>query len=163
MGELPGTGADERITHGICEECLNEASIKSPRKLRELLERLNAPVVITDQNAMIVAVNDEAASIIGRPTTEIEGFLCGDVIGCVNPTTEKECGETEECDDCDLRNLIENTYKTGETKNDVRAFATVLEFGVRRKVYFLISAEKLGDVVLLRIDENGQASQTSPR
>jgi hypothetical protein len=65
------------------------------------------------------------------------------------------CGKTVHCSGCAIRNTVMDTFQSGKSHLAVEA---PLVYGTpdnRHEISFLISTEKVKDVVLLRIDTVG--------
>jgi hypothetical protein len=145
---------DNRITGGICGDCLKEIFIDRPRTGREVLDSLGAPVLLLDKGYLIKAANEPARKILDRPLADIENFLPGEAMECINARLPGGCGQTVHCQTCALRIAIDKTIKTGEDLEKVPAYQDVYQKDgsiIRRLLY--ISTEKLEDFILLRIDK----------
>lgn len=60
------------------------------------------------------------------------------------------CGQTIHCKSCTIRNSVMDTLNTGISHTNVPAY---LDKSLSKKTKYLITTEKAGDAVLLRIDE----------
>ena len=91
----------------------------------------------------------------------IEGFKGGDVFECAYAKLPEGCGETNHCDGCSIRKTVMDTFQTGKSHLKTPAY---LFHGIpdnNDEIRFLISTEKVKDVVLLRIDEVGCNQEVS--
>ena len=144
----------DRITGGICGDCMKEMFMDRPRRVREILDSIGAPVLLLDKGYRVMAANEPARRILARPIADIEGFLPGDAMECVNARLPGGCGQTVHCQACALRNTLNKTITTGEDLERVPAYQDVYQKdGSIARRFLLISTEKLADFVLLRIDE----------
>jgi hypothetical protein len=75
------------------------------------------------------------------------------VLECAYARLPGGCGNTEHCKACTIRRTITTTHATGDGKVNVPAYQDIVTPGGIREVRFLISTEKVGNFVLLRIDE----------
>ena len=117
------------------------------------LETLDGPVFLVDGDAKFIAANRRARDVVAKDDSEIDDHLGGEVIECANSHLPGGCGETEHCKACTIRQSITHTFVTGRSTRLVPAYQDIMgPDGVRRR-RFLISTEKVGDAVLLRIDD----------
>lgn len=146
--------ADPTITHGICERC-NEhffGDLDLP-PLQRFLDRLGAPVLLVDGEGVVRTANRAARRALGKDLPEIAGFPGGDVFECAHARRPGGCGRTDHCAACTIRNTVRRTHATGEPAAGVEACQEVWTPGSVHRVRFRISAERVGEVVLLRLDE----------
>lgn len=154
---------DEIITHCFCRGCREELfSRRDPVSLREYLNRLTVPVLLTDDDVGIVTANDCACMDLGIDPSAIEGRRGGDAIECINAHLPGGCGKSVHCRTCAIRNTVIDTCRTSRSHYGVRAYADCATPGGVRKTRFLISTEKLGGLVLLRIEEVGRGVPAGP-
>ena len=145
------------ISHGMCRDCLNamlpEEIEAEGQALRDLLDRIAAPVMMVDANSVVLGANREAAQALGHDASTMRGMRPGDAIHCVNANLPGGCGEQSVCIDCVLRNSVVHTHETGDAV--VHAATPHSDGGVAAPngVTRAISTEKLGRVVLVRVDE----------
>ena len=72
---------------------------------------------------------------------------------CAYAKLPEGCGNTKHCVACTIRNNVMATFETGRSLRQVPAFLNRIErYGVHQ-IRFLISTERVEEVVLLRIDE----------
>lgn len=141
---------DPEPTHTMCAECLAyfEAQWKG-QGLGEYLNRFDAPVLAVDADGRLIAANQSAAELLGRPAEELTGLLGGEATECVNARLPGGCGQTIHCQRCTIRKTVTETMQTGKPSTDVHAYLDRDE----GRVYFLISTEREGDFVRLTIRE----------
>lgn len=82
---------------------------------------------------------------------EIVGELSGDVFDCKHAV--EGCGQNIHCKTCTIRKTVNETYKTGKSFSKVPAYPDLNYVTNENKIKFLISTEKKGEAVVLRIDE----------
>lgn len=144
----------EKITGGICGDCLKDIFTAQPQTVSEILDNIGAPVLLLDQGNRVKAANEPARKILGRPWTDIENFLPGEAMECINAQLPGGCGKTVHCQACTLRIALNKTIETGEDLEKVPAYQDVYrKDGSVKRRFFLISTEKIEDFILLRIDE----------
>jgi hypothetical protein len=144
---------DERISHGICRDCLEQFMAGSGESLDAFLESLEAPVCVVDEECRIIAANALAQHTISKDMGQIRGRLGGEVFGCEHSRLPGGCGHTVHCESCTIRNTVIETFETGKPCTRVPACRDLDTIAGPRRVRFTISTEKAGDAVLLRIDE----------
>nr|MBF0222762.1 hypothetical protein [Desulfobulbaceae bacterium] len=84
---------------------------------------------------------------------QIEEKTVGDIFECPHASETGGCGNTTHCKTCTIRKAITETSRTGHARLQVPAFADLHSFAKNKKTKCEISNEKLGDAVLLRIDD----------
>ena len=143
------------ITHGLCQKCRIHLLAQVGIKLNAFLDELDTPVILVDSDVTVKMANKQARSIIQKNITQIEGFRGGDVFECKYATLPGGCGQTVHCSGCAIRNAVTETYNTGKSLLHTPAYLKKDSPEDELEVRFLISTEKLGDFVLLRIDSIG--------
>ena len=146
--------ADYVVTGSTCATCqrrvFEAASICS---LNEYLNRLGSPVLVMDDDVRVMDFNESARALLGKSAADIEGCYGGDVIECVYAKLPGGCGNTEHCRACTIRKTVTNTDATGDAHVRVPAYQDIETSNGAREMRFTISTEKVGQFVLLRIDE----------
>ena len=152
--ELPskGTRDDSVITHGMCDECLAYYKTNGS-SLRDFLNKLKVPVLAVDGNVTVLTASDQACSMLDKELPEVQGRLGGDAIECAYARLPGGCGKTVHCRSCTIRLTVTDTYATGRSHEKVPAYADLEKPDGVKNLRFLISTEKMGDIVLLRIDD----------
>lgn len=146
-----GTGPDDEVSHGVCPSCHQKILSQYGFDARKFLELFDAPVLLVDDDARVLAANHLALSLTGRSAAAAHRRYCGDVLECVNACLEKGCGKTQFCPDCIFRNSVTETYTTGRPVTDRPATLCRRRVGGDGKVRMLVSTRKDGDAVLLRL------------
>jgi hypothetical protein len=141
------------ISHGICDDCAFHLLAEMGMPLREYLDHLEGPVLVVDGNGAIKTANKVAQDLLQKDLRGIEGYLGGLVFECVHATEPEGCGQTIHCSGCTIRRTVMETLRTGRNYFRVPAYADCNIKGDVSRIHYLISTEKLGDVVLLRVDE----------
>jgi PAS domain-containing protein len=119
---------------------MNATPLSQEVYLRTVLDALPIPVFVSDRDARILDVNTAASKMTGVPPETIIKQLCGTVLHCLNEKRSKaDCGQTDKCPDCIIRNSIERAIGGNNTvrkKTDM-----ILETdGTEKRVTFLVSA-----------------------
>lgn len=147
--DLPG----EHTSHGVCRKCLDVCMAGAGKRLDEFLDTLQAPVVVVDGGVRVVAANALAQKLVAKNMKAISGHLAGEVFECVHSHEPSGCGHTLHCESCMIRSSVTKTFQTGNPCIRVPACQDLDTFEGPRKVRFLITTEKVGGTVLLRIDD----------
>ena len=72
---------------------------------------------------------------------------------CAYARLPEGCGGTVHCSGCAIRRSVYETYETGESRNNIPATLRCDLNNPSHDVIMHISTEKMGNVVLLRIDK----------
>jgi hypothetical protein len=153
--ELPTENGDPAhvVTGGFCSACReNFSAPRNPMSLREYLDETGVPVLVMDDDVRVMGFNEPASALLGCCQDWL-GRYGGDVLECAYARLPGGCGNTEHCKACAIRRTVTATYTTGDSKEKVPAYQDIITPGGTREVRFLISTEKVGSFVLLRIDE----------
>ncbi|HSR10001.1 MAG TPA: hypothetical protein VLS90_01050 [Thermodesulfobacteriota bacterium] len=154
--------ADAPITHGICGDCVRRLFSSKARPLKDFLERYEKPVFLVTPQGPIVTGNAVGLSLlINKPETK-EGELGGDAFGCRYADLPGGCGKTAHCKTCTIRLTVADTLKTGKSHFRVPAYPDLHHVTGEDRIRFLITTERVGDAVLLRIDDVRQEQPLSP-
>jgi hypothetical protein len=144
--------ADGLVSHGLCRPCLEKVMEGRGDSLDNYLNRFDVPVFVFDSNDHIVSTNEHGQVLSAKDIEDIRGNLTGDVFGCLHAEDPGGCGETIHCRTCTIRNTIMKVIENGQPCLRQPACQDLDTVIGPRKVRFLISAEKAGESVLLRID-----------
>jgi len=144
---------EEEISHGLCPNCVPKFMAGHGCEFGKFLDTMPAPIFVVGDNRRIVGANQEGLRLIGKDGAEIQGRLGGEVFECRHAREPGGCGQTIHCKTCTIRITVNKTLETGEPSIRVPAYMDLGNIIQERSVRFLISTEKVGDIVLLRIDE----------
>jgi len=150
--DSPGTPSDGVITHSICDSCAELVLWPHRPAMMEFLDRLNAPVLVINSSGNVSTANKDARMLLQKELPEIEGLPGGVVFECAFAKLPEGCGNTLHCDGCTIRKTVMDTFLTGRSYLKTPAGLTRGTIEVHQEVQFLISTEKVQDVVMLRID-----------
>lgn len=145
--------ADGVITHGICSSCALELTKDSPRTTREILRLIREPIFVVNSDTVVKAANSSAAELLNKQAADLEENLPGDALECTFSKTGKGCGKTIHCKTCTVRNTITDTINSGACYNNVPAYQNIDTPDGPKVMRFSISTEKVGEMILLRIDD----------
>jgi len=147
-----GIPEDNRVNHGVCQSCYRNILKNYGFNLQMFLNMLDAPVLLVDADARVLAANTLAIAAVGKPVDRVTGKLCGTVLDCINAFLPEGCGNTPECPDCTIRSTVNETFETGRPVKHRRATVIRKYNGTRETVHLLVSTDKDGKVVLLRLE-----------
>ncbi len=154
LGDIPSSiHPPDMITHGICPTCRDRLAHETGETLRDFLDRLEVPVLLVEREARVLGANSQAQALLGKKMPEIENRLSGNVIECVHAHEPGGCGGTIHCKSCTIRKTVRDTYSSGEPHVNVPAYQDIRTPAAVKQFRFLISTEKVGDYVMLRIDD----------
>ena len=145
--------SDGLITHGICDDCAEMLSSDDRRSAGKFLEGLEEAVFLVGGGGRIVSANSAARAVVGKELTAIEDKLAGNVFECANADLPGGCGKTQHCKACTIRNSVNKTLATGKSVERVPAYQLVKAPNGLQPRHYLISTERVGNSVMLRIDE----------
>ena len=139
----------------VCVACAEYLAADERLSVEEFIERLPHPVLVLESDGVVVAANEEARAFVGKGPEQISGRRGGDVIECSSARLPGGCGNTIHCKGCALRRSVLHTFETGEGLSDVVAHQSVMsELGIRR-MWYRLATERVGQLVLVRIDDVG--------
>lgn len=152
--------ADDLISHGLCEPC-GEALVYEElgEPLDSFLDRLAAPVLLIEPGPKVRTANKQACSLLGKPASDVQGRRGGEVIECEHAKSPGGCGEGIHCQSCTIRNTVLETFASGKSFEKVQCYPDVGTATGVKKVCLAISTEKVGGMVLLRIDDLREKSE----
>jgi hypothetical protein len=146
-------GSGHVITRGFCSDCRKYFSApRDPMSLEQYLDKIGVPVLVMDDDVRVMGFNKLAGALLGCGLSCL-GRYGGDLIECAYARLPGGCGNTEHCKACAIRKTITATYETGESRENVTAYQDIVTPGGTREVRYLISTEKAGNLVLMRIEE----------
>lgn len=140
------------ISHGLCEDCLIflEHEITP---IKTLLDKIQVPVLLVDKKGIVQTANKIGLENLQKPLKDVEQHLGGVVMNCIFSELPEGCGNTEHCSGCTIRNSVMETFKSGSKINNRIAYQYIrMKDGVK-KMQITISTKKIGDNVLLFIED----------
>lgn len=150
------------ITDGICAAC--SSRISSPSNEGELLEAIDAPVLLMQGNPrQVVTANKQALALFGKELPEVEGKRGGQVFDCIHSFTEAGCGKDINCENCKIKNAIVDTFSTGKPHTGVSTSLQIKKASGTGTCVLQVSTEKVGELALVRVeryDQVGTAEQS---
>ncbi len=150
-------GADAPVTHGICPECVHYFDFGRAETLQAFLDKLEPPVLLVDGDGVVVTANLTAFAAVGKDAESGRNLRGGDFMECAYARLPGGCGHTDHCPACTIRNTVMATHADGRSRRHVEAFQQIVTDSGPARMRFLITTEKQGQLVLLKIDEMGPA------
>jgi PAS domain-containing protein len=158
LGEKPAEGADDDlVTHGICETCMLRLFAQQGMPLRDFLDRFGVPIVVVDRDGVVTSANKRALESLGKDIDDVSGQKGGDVFECSYAHLPEGCGKTTHCSGCTVRRAVMETHETGTAIRRRPAFLDRQSPDGTKRLELLISTERAGSVVLLKIERMGPA------
>jgi len=114
---------------------------------------ISEPVLMVDSGGIVKAANKNGLKLLGKDLPAIENLPGGDVLECPNARLPEGCGHTLHCMTCAVRNIMMDTLAHGHSYIRVPAFQKIRTPEGEQIRRYTISTEKVGEFILLRIDE----------
>ena len=143
----------ESVSHGICETCRDKLMRSVPVSIPRPIETFDFPVLLVDNDVVIHGANSAAVAILGRRVAVIGNLKGGDAISCENAAGEGGCGRSPHCAGCVLRNSVAATHADGRPRQNMVSRHRLDGDTGRRDVAVRISTEKVGEMVLLMVED----------
>ncbi len=156
-GAMETAETARHISAGICDSCLASLSSGNPVLCREILQAIDAPILLMQPDPrQVFTANDRALALFGRELAEAERHRGGEVFGCVHSFTLDGCGKDAHCDDCKIKAAIVGGFARAAS---AASTLTIRTGGGDLPYTLAVSAEKAGGYALVRIErfesENG--------
>lgn len=145
--------SDTPISHGVCLDCVPKFFSFMGKPMRDFLDEFSGPVFLVDSTGKVISSNNKGLALIDKEPDEVEEQKIGHVFECQHTEHGVGCGNSIHCKTCTIRKAVTETAKTGEARLQVPAYADLHSFSKTKKTKFSISTEKVGDAVLLRIED----------
>jgi hypothetical protein len=140
------------VSHGICSACSSNIESQKGIALTKFLDALAVPVLAVDSDAVVKIANSAACARLNKPPADVQDKGGGEVFECAYARRSGGCGRDVHCSGCTIRNLVSETYRTGQARVRVPAYLCQGTTGEEAGISMHLSTEKVGDLVLLRID-----------
>lgn len=146
-------GLEKEITHGICSVCSLKFSSDIPKNVKSMLDLIDEPVLVLDSLGIVKTANDSGLKLLDKDLDSVEEQLGGDALECAYASLPEGCGKTEHCKTCAIRNILMDTLASGKSYTNVPAYQKIRTPNGERLMRYYISTEKIGEQILLRIDD----------
>ena len=119
-----------------------------PEYYEQIFEVLPLPAFVIDDSVTIVDFNRAGFSAMAKkPIHEVVRLLAGDGLGCVHASEPPGgCGTTPSCEECGLRNAVNETVRTGIGCTKITSMELLRE-GQVIETRFLVSTAPVDDPV----------------
>lgn len=151
------------IAPDVCAACKEHFVFQMGVPLQTYLESLPAPIFVIDGDGVVRSANSEGYKMLNKGPRQVEKKLSGLVFECAYARLPEGCGRTVHCSGCAIRRSIYHTIETGESLIDVPATLRFARDGEPQDIAIRISTERMGDVVLLRVDTMAMPVKTDGR
>lgn len=143
--------SDSIIGEGICRECSENLLFQMGVDIQRFLDSLSAPIILIGAEGVIRAGNIHARMLLGKELQDKEKQPIGEAFECEYSRLPGGCGKTIHCSGCTIRRTFTETFTTGRMFQRVPAYL----HRESRTINLFISTERVGEIILLRIDEVG--------
>jgi hypothetical protein len=107
----------------MCKECGEHFDrLWAGMPVGEYLDELGAPILLTDGDGRVIAMNRKLAELIGADPVASRGLLGGEAFVCVHSRLPEGCGRTKHCRDCAVRRSVESVARSGKVQEKVAAY-----------------------------------------
>lgn len=114
------------VSHGMCEPCGRYFErLWAGMPLGEYIDDLAHPVLLTDGDGRVLAMNAKLAELIGADRKACVGLTGGEAFACVHSRLPEGCGRTVHCRECAVRRTVETVARTGKAQENVPAYLDV--------------------------------------
>jgi transcriptional regulator with PAS, ATPase and Fis domain len=152
--KLPiGIIADERISSGLCGDCVTSADFRLGFPLEKYSESIDVPVVIVNDDMMILYANEKTLKFVNKTLSDIYGKLYGDIFQCNYASSNGGCGRTVHCGSCTVNKAVKNTIHDSKMHIQTPALLTQKNINGPIDYIMMVSTEKASEVAMLRIDK----------
>ena len=142
----------------LCPQCATQLQAEDKQTASEFLDRFDFPILLmTAGEPRTHIANKKACSFLGKDAEQIEGKLGGDMLECVYARRAGGCGRHIHCKACTIRKSVTYTHTTGKPLYHVPATAEIMHDNAAAVISLLISTEKIGECVLVRVESVAKA------
>jgi len=126
--------------------------------LNILLDSITSAVFVVDREVRLHSFNDSFKALFRKGETQLLGELCGNAMGCAFAVTEdKKCGETSNCDICELRKAMLGVFSRKIPAYKEKLTRVFFIDGAPVKKHFLVSTRNLpfegDDMAVVIVDD----------
>ena len=143
-GEIEWSGRDALLVtfQDITERKRAEEELRERREeLQAIYE--NAPLImlLLDSERRVRKANRHSTDFMGVSEESMNGQRAGEVLRCVNHLDHPNgCGFGPRCEQCTVRNTVLETFRTGQSFNQVETSLTLIREEEEQEMTFLISS-----------------------
>lgn len=153
IGAVDDGSPETTVSHGLCLACFPRFVRGTGNPFSELLDRFEFPVMVVDRSWTEICLNRAAREryCCAASPAQTHGF--GEVFECSHAADPLGCGQSVHCKTCTIRNSILKTWRTGDSLHRIPAYLDMGDLIDQRQVRFLISTERVREMVVLEIEE----------
>lgn len=142
------------VTGRVCAGCAATVKTEGGRAAAErLVEAIDAPVLLMQSEPKrVYAANAKALRLFGKERQDVEGRRGGDVFDCLHSFSAAGCGKDRHCDPCRIRQAVVEALHAGQSSSGVTNPLQVKREEGFSTFHVQVSAERVGELALLRID-----------
>jgi len=112
------------------------------------------PLFVVNPDSGFIYANAQGRALISEDLTGMQNSPpVGEVFECIYSKSSTGCGETLHCKSCTIRNTVLATVTTGINYERIPAYMDLDAEAGQKAVRFLISTQRIGEFVLLRIHD----------
>ncbi len=113
-------------------------------ELRAIYDHAPLIMMLVDEERRVRKMNEYGQRFAGTAAAELLNKRAGEALGCLNSTDDPQgCGFGPHCQQCPVRQGIAETFKTGNSINQVEVSRPLVMDGEAVDVTFLLSTSKL--------------------
>jgi hypothetical protein len=114
------------VSHGMCDACARHFDrLWEGMSMDEYLDDLDHPVLLTDGDGRVLAMNAKLAELIGADREACRGLASGEAFACPRSRLPEGCGRTVHCRECAVRRAVESVARTGKSTERAPAYLDV--------------------------------------
>lgn len=148
---------DRAVIPPLCSACSELMVFQMGVPLQTFIDSLPAPIFVVNDDSVVQAANRLGLLLLNKGSGQVLKRSGGLVFDCAYAQLPEGCGRTVHCSGCAIRRSVRHTFETGEPLTGVPASLRSAAPGEQQTIDMRISTEKMGAVVILRIDRPGPA------
>lgn len=139
------------VTHSICDDCADNLDFQMGVTLTRYLDSLKMPIIALDEGGSIIAVNEEARRLHHDKGMDISAVWNDKIYECAHARLPEGCKKAVHCSGCAIRFITADAYKTGQSQRDIPAHFNSCSADLTEGIDILVSADRIENIVFLRI------------
>ena len=114
------------IKNAVEHKKMEEALDRKQKNLEAIFDAAPGSMLLIDENMIVTRANDTIKQLVQKEYQQIINHKLGSVLGCINSTgNEKECGNSQLCQECPLYETIKSVLDSGKPVYGVEAHITL--------------------------------------
>jgi two-component system sensor histidine kinase/response regulator len=123
---------------------MNEELLRERNNLKQVFDASPVGLLLMDENTVITAVNDVAAKLVAKTSTEMVNRQPGEALGCLHATEHPGgCGKGSACSSCPIRSTIEGVLRSGQAARGLEVQPALVVGGVQVSPWLELNADPL--------------------